>query len=141
MTRKSPKDPAFNRMLHHEIEGTRDEERIIFVDTDNRIREAIYPREFESGVLQVARQRLEGLGVLKAIVHVSAEVIGSPTGHGMRTTIIEYLPDEKEYTVIYQPNRFSWANPDELDDGYQKALTKYKHLFGQDEEGEEEQEA
>jgi hypothetical protein len=108
MTRKSPKDPAFNRMLHHEIEGTRDE---------------------------------EGLGVLKAIVHVSAEVIGSPTGHGMRTTIIEYLPDGKEYTVIYQPNRFSWANPDELDDGYQKALTKYKHLFGQDEEGEEEQEA
>lgn len=127
-----PKDRALNKVVREQVEGTAPNERVLFIDTDNQVREAVYPSEFETGVLDQVRGRLERDGVLKAVVHISARVLGSPAGHGPRTTVLEYLPDGKFYGLVWQPPLMSKAS----DDAFASALEKTKHLFGNGERKE-----
>lgn len=126
MTPRVPRDRALNRLIDAEVEGTTPNERLIFVDTDNQIREVVFPSAFATGDHLVVRERLEKLGVLKAVVHISATVFGTPSGHGPRTSVVEYLPDGKYYATTYQPAISIRASKDD----WQAAMQKTKKLFG-----------
>jgi hypothetical protein len=112
--RYTPDDAAFNKVVTAQIEGGEPDERMIFIDTDNRVREVVYASEFENGVLQSVRTRLEGRGVLKAVVHISATVLGTRSGHGPRYSTIEYLPDERYYVRQHIVRPSVWVTKAEL---------------------------
>jgi hypothetical protein len=125
--RHSPDDAAFNRVLREEVEQTNHNERVIFIDTDNNVREAVYPSEFTTGVLQAVRQRLEDSGQLKAVIHISAHVLGGPGGRGPRTSVVEYLPTQEWYTTRFQIPLMTWTQePPEV-------LEATKQLFREEE--------
>ena len=125
--RHSPDDTPLNKVLRAEIEQTAKNERVIFIDTDNNVREAVYPSEFNSGVLQSVRKRLEDSGVLKAVVHISATSDGSPSGHGSRVSVIEYLPDQEYFFMRVQPPFGAWLPEDPA------ALEATQKLFREEE--------
>lgn len=130
-----PSDRPFASAIRAEIEQTITMERIVFFDTDNKVREAVYPAEFESGELRRVRHRLEKEGVLKAVVHVSAHVFGAPRGHGPRTSVVEYLPTNQIYGYTYRPGTLQVSD----DDTFEVAAQITKGLFentGREEEEE-----
>ena len=131
MTKRSPDDPAFNKVVRAEIEGTRADERVVFIDMQNEVREAVYPSEFSSGELLRIRTRLDGLGELKAVVHISATVLGDRDGHGPRTSLVEYLPTGQNYAAHLERPRMTWIRMD--DKSSQQALAKSKRLFAPNE--------
>lgn len=90
-----PDDRPFVKAMDEQIEGNSRQERVVFIDFDNEVREAVYASEF--AVLQDVRERLEKAGVLKGIVHVSAVVFGLPDGHGPRFSTVEHIPTGKRY--------------------------------------------
>jgi len=107
--RRAPRDSAFNRVVQTEVMNAAPNERVIFIDTDNQVREVVYPSEFDSDALTSTRSRLEREGVLKAVVHVSATVFGTPAGTGPRTSVVEYLPDGQYYAIQWQARPVFWA--------------------------------
>lgn len=109
-----------------EVEQTRPNERVVFIDTDNNVREAVYPSEFTSGVLQSVRKRLEDAGVLKGVVHISATTLGALDGHGPRTSVIEYLPSQQHFYLTVQPSRLTWVAEQPA------ALQATQRLFGKE---------
>jgi hypothetical protein len=137
VTRHSPKDPAFNKIIREEVEGNLLQERIIFIDHDNHVREAVYPPEFHTGELQVVRQRMENQGVLKAVVHLAANVPGGPKTSNPRTTLVQYLPDGQFYYREWRPPQSGWVG-DGDQDRLKPLQDQFQKLFG-DEEGEEEE--
>jgi hypothetical protein len=134
--RYTPDDPAFNTVVNHEIEGSYPDERMIFLDTDNRVREVVYASEFGSGAIQQVRSRLEKSGVLKGIVHVAASVpLGTRDGHGPRYSSVEYLPDGQFYvrqSVIHQS---LWVEKTDL---IQMTIEATRSVYAREEEGPEE---
>lgn len=112
--RYTPDDPAFNKAVNAQIEGSQPDERMVFMDTENRVREVVYASEFDNGVLQAVRHRLEERKVLKAVVHISATVLGSRSGHGPRYSTIEYLPDGEYYVRQHIVRPSIWVTKSEL---------------------------
>lgn len=118
--KKSPHDLTFNHLVRDELLGTSLGEKVLFIDIENTIREAVYPREFQTGVLQAVRKRLEDAGELKAVVHIAA----ISKGHrGPRTSLVEYLPDNWVYSVLSTSPSVSWSPVDE------DAQNQLKKLF------------
>ena len=117
--RVAPRDQAFNDVVRAEIEDANPNERVLFIDSDNRIRQAIYPSEYR--VLQDIRRHLEAEGVLKAVVHISARTIGD---HSPRTSVVEYLPGNRVYTTTYRPALMFWDR-----DTKQDVVESYQQLF------------
>lgn len=124
-------DYALKTMIRDQIEGLSPDERVIFVDTDNEIREAVYPREFTSGVLAQVRERLDSQGVLKVVLHVSAWASGSPDGHGYRVSVVEYLPDHSYHGIWRHVEPSFWMDDD--NENFRTALRRTKQLFGEQE--------
>lgn len=124
--RNAPPDAPLRRAISSHIEGLTADESIGFYDTDNELREVIYSAEFETGEIQRVRNRLEDMGILKAVVHFAAEVKGARGGHGLRVSVMEYIPDGKWYGMLYQPNLMTWAH----DSDFRDALEGSKELFG-----------
>ncbi len=114
MTRYTPNDPSFNRAVDAQIEGNYPDERVVFMDTDDKVREVVYASEFGNGVLAAVRQRLEERGVLKAVVHISATVLGSRSGSGPRYSTIEYLPDGSYYVRAHRVVPSTWVSKPEI---------------------------
>ena len=108
--RRAPDDPAFNKAVRQEVDGSKPSEKVLFIDTENRIREAVYPSEFHTGHLQKTRKRLESTGDLKAVVHLSATVFGAPDGPGPRTSVVEYLPTGEYCAFTTEPAMFRWVS-------------------------------
>ena len=128
MTRRSPDDPAFNRTVRQEISGTVGE-RVIFIDKNNQVLEAVYPVQFHTGEIERLRRQFEDQGVLKGIAHIAAEHLGET---GPRVTTVEYLPDGSWYGINYIPTQMHWGGD------FQDALAKTRALLGQGEENDTE---
>lgn len=129
MTRKAPADTAFLRMLRRKVFEESLSERVIFVDTQNQIRVSVYPAEFATGELDQVRARLEGEGVLKAVVHVAADY---DTAHGPFISVVDYLPDGEFYTH-FTPRQDTFWSPAE---DHADAIKQFRSLFGGGEEEE-----
>ena len=119
--RRRPKDQPLNRLIHQELEGSAPGEKMLFIDTENHIREAVYPKEFHTGELERVRERLEQAGELKAVVHIAAVALGH---HGPRVTYVDYLPDNWIYSIAWRPPLFSWDPTDE------ETQEEFKKFFG-----------
>jgi len=133
--RYTPDDPSFNKAVNAQIEGSEPDERVIFMDTENRVREVVYASEFKNGVLQSVRTRLEKTGVLKGVVHVSAAVLGARDGHGPRYSTVEYLPDSRFYVRQHVIRSSIWVTKSEL---IETAIEATQALYeGEEEEPEE----
>ena len=65
-------------------------------------------------------------------MHVSAIVGGTPGGHGVRTSYVEYLPEGAWYLTKYRPPLLNWGTVDQA-----VAREDFDKLFGNG-EGEEE---
>lgn len=132
--RYTPSDRAFVRVVDDEITGTRSDERVIFIDTDNKIREVVYAPEFGNGELQRVRKRLEEFGVLKGVVHVSATVLGSRDGPGPRYSTVEYLPNSEIYVRSHIVRPAVWVSQQEI---IQAAIEATEVLFNREEDTDE----
>jgi hypothetical protein len=132
----TPNDPALMRAIDQEIEHSVNDERVVFIDTENKVREAVYASEFKTGLIPV-RERLEKSGVLKAVVHVSATVLGSRTGHGARFTTVEYLPTGRYFVRQRIVPKSRWVSAQDLVD---TAVDVTRALFEDDGEEEETEE-
>lgn len=128
-----PKDAVFVRLVDAQIEGSSSDERVVFMDIDNAIREVVYASEFGNGVLQAVRKRLEERGVLKAVVHISATVLGSRTGSGPRYSTVEYLPNGSYYVRAHRVVPCTWVSKPEI---IEAAVDATQNLFNDDEEEE-----
>lgn len=126
MTRRSPRDPALNRVIFDEIHGPAISERVVFIDHLNRLRAAVYVSDFGSGLLDRERTRLESEGVLKAVVHICAETMSD---HGPYVSVVEYLPDGMFYTVL-SPR----ISPPVWHGGHEDTVANTKKLFNNGEE-------
>jgi hypothetical protein len=129
--RYTPNDPTFNRAVDLQIEGSEPDERVVFFDTENKIREVVYASEFDNGVLQAVRKRLEDRGVLKAVVHVSATALGSRSGHGPRYSTVEYLPDGSYYVRAHRVVPSTWVSKPEI---IEAAVDATQQLFNTEQE-------
>jgi len=119
--RRRPKDTPLNRLIHQELSGSAPGEKMLFIDSENHIREAVYPKEFHTGELERVRERLETAGELKAVVHIAAIGLGH---HGPRITYVDYLPDNWVYSIAWRPPLFSWDPTDE------ETQEEFKKFFG-----------
>jgi hypothetical protein len=129
--RYTPNDPAFNRAVDREIEGSYPDERIVFIGLDDRVREVVYASEFESGEAHRVRARLAEAEVLKAVVHVSATALGSKSGSGPRYSTIEYLPDGSYYVRAHRVVPSTWVTKPEI---IEAAVDATQQVFNQEEE-------
>jgi hypothetical protein len=127
----TPDDPTFNRAVNAQIEGSEPDERVIFMDTENKVREVVYASEFGNGVLQNVRGRLEQSGVLKGVVHISAAVLGARDGHGPRYSTVEYIPDHQFYVRQHVIRSSVWVTKSEL---IETAVEATQNLFAGEEE-------
>lgn len=133
---KISQDRAFVRAVDDQITGNHSDERVIFIDHDNRIREAIYAPEFKNGRLQAERDRLEKEGVLKGIVHVSAAVLGGDrTLAGPRYSTVEYLPNGQTYVRSHIVRPAVWITQQEV---IQVAIEATQAAFKREEDSDEE---
>lgn len=130
----TPNDPAFMRVVDTLIYGSWSDERVVFIDTENAIREVVYASEFSNGELQRIRKRLEDKKVLKGIVHVSATVLGSRSGAGPRYSSVEYLPGNGRYVRSHVVQAAHWVTQTDI---IQAALDATDDIFNGEETPEE----
>lgn len=130
----SPNDRAFMRAVSDQITGDRSDERVIFIDHDDKIREVIYAPEFANGLLQRERARLEESGVLKGVVHVSATLLGMRDGPGPRYSTVEYLPNKETYVLRHIVDPMTWVRQRDIIDA---ALEATEALFNGEEDTED----
>ena len=130
----TPNDPAFMRVVDQEIQGSWADERVLFIDDDNKIRVVIYASEFRNGRLQSERDRLIDDGVLKGIVHISATVLGARTGQGPRYSTVEYLPNEEFYVRQHIIRSAVWVTQNDI---IQAALDATTDVFNGEESDDE----
>lgn len=138
MTRYSPNDAEFNAVANREIEGTTNNERVVFIDQDNKILEAIYASQFQNGLLQKERERLKQAGVLKGIVHVGAATLGSRGGIGRQYSTVVYCPDDQYYVRARTVFPSAWISDKQT---VETTVQATQDLFNNSGEEDDEQEA
>jgi hypothetical protein len=123
VTRYSPDDPAFNRVVRDLIEVMYVEEKLVFITTDNQVAEVIYASEFGTDEPMRIRTRLERAERLKGIVHVSALHVGQ-RNTTPKISVVEYLPNKKTYHIRFVPQSMTWEPAE-----YEDADQNYKELW------------
>lgn len=133
MTRRAPQDSGLNRLIQTEIRGPNPTERMLFVDTDDQLREVVYANEFDNGILGLIRTRLVESGVLKAVLHLCAKTV-SPGTHGSFVSVLEYLPNGRRYAIMNKAH-LEW----ESGSGHKDIMDRSKKLFESSEEENKEE--
>lgn len=93
-----PQDADFNRVVQKELDAP--SERVLFIDTENRIRYTVHRASFSDGVVRKIHHSLNKSGALKAVVHVARKV----KSDGTCVSYVDYRPDHQVY-------RYRWTPP------------------------------